>query len=79
LSGEVHAKLGRIAPRERGIVFFRHFEPTGRANARPMTGSAKSISVENERFDGDFQPWGLTAPAPRGCFFEPLIRAGVFF
>jgi hypothetical protein len=49
-----NSKLGRIAPRERGIVFFRHCEPTDRANARPMTGSAKSISVENGRFDAGF-------------------------
>ena len=27
--------------RDRGIMFQRHCEPTGRANARPMTGSAK--------------------------------------
>src|SRR5260370_42029425 len=31
---------------------YRHCEPTGRANARPMTGSAKqSISPRKERMD----------------------------
>jgi hypothetical protein len=35
------ADLGRIAPREREVASRRHCEPTGRANARPMTGSAK--------------------------------------
>src|SRR5438874_4809308 len=36
--------LGRIAPRECRVISGirrRHCEPTGRANARPMTGSAK--------------------------------------
>ncbi len=32
---------GRIASRECGFVPRRHCKPTGRANARPMTGSAK--------------------------------------
>jgi hypothetical protein len=36
---------GENKPRERPRMFQRHCEPTGRANARPMTGSAKqSIS-----------------------------------
>src|SRR5882757_8356603 len=33
-------------------LFIRHCEPTGRANARPMTGSAKqSIVPQKERMD----------------------------
>jgi hypothetical protein len=33
-----------------GLTFTRHCEPTGRANARPMTGSAKqSIVPQKER------------------------------
>jgi hypothetical protein len=35
-----HQRLGRMARRGRERVFSRHCEPTGRANARPMTGSA---------------------------------------
>jgi hypothetical protein len=39
-------KLGRITPRDREDVFGRHCEePTGRANARPMTGSATKQST----------------------------------
>jgi len=46
---EVQANLGHIVPRECGVMFWlveigsspRHCEPTGRATARPMTGSAK--------------------------------------
>src|SRR5713101_7165586 len=38
---KIHQRLGRIARRGRERVFSRHCEPTGRANARPMTGSAK--------------------------------------
>jgi hypothetical protein len=37
---EFLAKLRRVASRE-GRLLPRHCEPTGRANARPMTGSAK--------------------------------------
>jgi hypothetical protein len=53
---EIHAKLGRIAPRECVLMFVklgsRHCEPTGRANTRPMTGSAKqSISPRKGRMD----------------------------
>ena len=42
---------GRIAPRERGgVPFVGWVEPTGRANARPMTGSAKSgVMLERSR------------------------------
>jgi hypothetical protein len=40
------ANLGRIAPRECEVVSCRHCEaPTGRANARPMTGSATKQSI----------------------------------
>src|SRR5216684_4230101 len=47
------AKLGRVAPRERGFVsdehvrsvFGRHRPPPGRANARPMTGSGGRPSI----------------------------------
>jgi hypothetical protein len=39
------ANLGHIAPRDRETLFTRHCEPTGRANARPMTGSAKQSIV----------------------------------
>ena len=40
---------GRIAPREGGGVRHeRHCEPTGRANARPMTGSAKQSRVREK-------------------------------
>jgi hypothetical protein len=46
------SRPGRIAPRECGGAFGRHCEPTGRANARPMTGSAKqSISPGKVRMD----------------------------
>src|ERR1700716_3452675 len=38
---KIHARLERIALRGREGAFSRHCEPTGRANARPMTGSAK--------------------------------------
>ena len=42
----VHAQPGRSAPRECGVVSCRHCEePTGRANARPMTGSATKQST----------------------------------
>ena len=42
----LHAQLGRSAPRERGGVSQRHCEePTGRANARPTTGSATKQSI----------------------------------
>src|SRR5207302_10972414 len=50
-----HAELGRIAPRECGVTPRRHREePTGRANARPMTGSAmkQSISLCRARNEG---------------------------
>src|SRR5258708_2043296 len=49
---KIHAHLGRVAPRECEGVSHRHCEPTGRANARPMTGSAKqSISPRKGRID----------------------------
>jgi hypothetical protein len=50
---EIYVCLGRTAPREgERMVDHRHCEPTGRANARPMTGSAKqSISPRKERMD----------------------------
>src|SRR6266852_1494980 len=49
---EIHQRLGRMAPRGRERVFSCHCEPTGRANARPMTGSAKqSISPRKGRMD----------------------------
>src|ERR1700675_1261520 len=53
IGAEDIAQLGRIAPRGRDGVFgHRHCEPPGRANARPMTGSAKqSISPRKERID----------------------------
>src|SRR5947199_7508199 len=35
----IPAKLGRIAPRNREVIFNHHRSPPGRANARPMTGS----------------------------------------
>jgi len=38
---KIYQRLGRMARRGRKRVFRRHCEPTGRANARPMTGSAK--------------------------------------
>jgi hypothetical protein len=39
---ELITNLGRMKPRDReGMSRDRHCEPTGRANARPMTGSAK--------------------------------------
>src|SRR5882757_9650005 len=39
-------------PREGETVTSRHCEPTGRANARPMTGSAKqSMTLREERMD----------------------------
>src|ERR1700680_5291185 len=42
IGAEDIAQLGRIAPRGRdGVCGHRHCEPPGRANARPMTGSAK--------------------------------------
>src|ERR1700722_9526460 len=48
---EIPAQLGRITPRECGGVSYRHCEPTGRANARPMTGSAKQ-SILSSRLHG---------------------------
>jgi len=58
------------------MAFLRHCEPTGRANARPMTGSAKqSIAPPKEGMDCfvasllamtakltafDFEPDGVT-------------------
>jgi hypothetical protein len=40
-----YAQLGRIPPRDREGTSCRHCEePTGRANARPMTGSATKQS-----------------------------------
>ena len=49
---KIQQSLGRIARRGRERVFRRHCEPTGRANARPMTGSAKqSISPRKGRMD----------------------------
>jgi hypothetical protein len=30
----------------------RHYEPTGRANARPMTGSAKQSMARHRKLDG---------------------------
>src|SRR5258707_9595656 len=33
-------------PRRASARIFRHCEPTGRANARPMTGSAKQSRLE---------------------------------
>src|ERR1700689_3007754 len=41
LAGERFASLGQSLSRECGVMSRRHCEPTGRANARPMTGSAK--------------------------------------
>jgi len=42
---------GVSAPRERECMRHRHCEPTGRANARPMIGSAKqSIPQLGERW-----------------------------
>ena len=42
---KIHANLGRIAQRDREALSSRHCkEPTGRANARPMTGSATKQS-----------------------------------
>jgi hypothetical protein len=60
----------------------RHCEPTGRANARPMTGSAKqSISPREERMDcfvayaprsNDGEP--CTHPHPRGAIASELCK-----
>src|ERR1700729_3991541 len=41
----VQAQLGRMVPREREGASCCHCEPTGRANARPMTGSAKQSTL----------------------------------
>ena len=41
LGRKIQQSLGRMARRGRERAFRRHCEPTGRANARPMTGSAK--------------------------------------
>jgi hypothetical protein len=57
---EINLNLGRIAPRDREAAFERHCEPTGRANARPMTGSAKQ-SI-------------LSFCCGHGCFAEPVAR-----
>src|SRR4051812_8647814 len=39
------AKLGRSASRDSEGIFGRHRPPTGRANARPMTGSGGRSSI----------------------------------
>ena len=51
--GRFKQRLGRIARRGRDVVSAvpRHCEPTGRANARPMTGSAKQ-SIKPQRKNG---------------------------
>src|SRR5712692_1379388 len=57
---EIYQRLGRMARRGRERVFedaavadaFRHCEPTGRANARPMTGSAKQSIAPCKRKNG---------------------------
>src|SRR5438105_265583 len=44
--------MRRPAPMAWAFLLFRHCEPTGRTNARPMTGSAKqSTSPQKERMD----------------------------
>src|SRR5712672_793107 len=48
---KIYQSLGRMARRGHEAVFSRHCEPTGRANARPMTGSAKQ-SILSLRRDG---------------------------
>jgi hypothetical protein len=61
LGGIFFALLGRNAPRECGSVSRRHCEqPTGRANARPMTGSATKQST-------------LFLCGTMDCFAEPVI------
>src|SRR5882757_10587217 len=75
------AKLRAHAPRERETVFSRHCEPTGRANARPMTGSAKqSISPRKERMDcfagarNDVDIAGSLRPdQPQNAVYPPSI------
>src|SRR2546421_3479086 len=59
---KIHAQPGRIAPRECEAVSLQLFEkligeqnyvvpakPTGRANARPMTGSSGRSSIRTKR------------------------------
>src|ERR1700689_3628576 len=48
LAGERFASLGQTLSRECGVISRRHCEPTGRANARPMTGSAKQSRATSE-------------------------------
>jgi hypothetical protein len=67
----------------------RHCEPTGRANARPMTGSAKqSISMRNEKWIASSQVLLAMTPlryAAAGffagtiTFFTPPYAAACFF
>ena len=60
----IHAQLGRNASRECGGVSCRHREPTGRANARPMTGSAKQ-SILSSRPHGLLRRFALRNDDPQ--------------
>ncbi len=59
---KIQQSLGRIAPRGRECVFGvqRHCEPTGRANARPMTGSAKQSILSLRGTMDCFAPLAMT-------------------
>jgi hypothetical protein len=50
--GTSMANLARNTRRDRGLISWRHCEPPGRANARPMTGSAKQSILTSLLLDG---------------------------
>jgi hypothetical protein len=60
----IHAQLGRNVSRECEGVSCRHCEPTGRANARPMTGSAKQ-SILSSRPHGLLRRFALRNDDPQ--------------
>ena len=47
-SREMRGEIAKLCQRMTAAVCFRHCEPRGRANARPMTGSAKQ-SIERQK------------------------------
>jgi aspartate aminotransferase-like enzyme len=69
---DIRAKLARNARRECEVVSRRHCEePTGRANARPMTGSATKQSILSLRCAMDcFASIAMTIDQLKSWLFE---------